>query len=187
MDRCSTLLDYVATYATAFIRYYASDMVLFIDSDAAYLVEPRARSRVAGYFQLNLLPHFVNGSLLIECKTLRHVVASSAEAETAGLFHNAQIAIPIRYMLHQLGYPQLATPLKTDISTANAFVHSNLTQKRSKPWDMRYYWLRDQEASKQFTVNWDKGSNNHADYYTKHHPVQMHTTLRPFYVLVYSS
>ena len=118
---------------------------------------------------------------------LRHFVASSAEAETVDLFHSAQIAIPIRKMLHQLGHPQPASPLKTDNSTSNAFVHSDLTQKRSKSWNMRYYWLRDQEASKQFTVNWDKGSNNHADYYTKHHPVQMHTTLRPFYVLVYSS
>jgi hypothetical protein len=187
MDRCSTLLDYTATYPTAFIRYYASDMVLSIDSDAAYLVEPQSRSRVAGYFQLNSLPTFVNGALLIECKTLRHVVASSAEAETAGLFHNAQIAVPIRYMLNQLGHPQPATPLKTDNSTANSFVHNNLTQKRSKSWDMRYYWLRDQDASKQFTVYWDKGINNHADYYTKHHPVKVHKTLRPRYVLDRSS
>ena len=128
MDRCSTLLHYVATYATAFIRYYASDMVLFIDSDAAYLVEPRARSRVAGYFQLNSLPHFVNGALLIEYKTLRHVVKFSTEAETAGLFHNAQVAVPIRFMLEKFGHPQPATPLKTDNSKAIFFVHNNLTQ-----------------------------------------------------------
>ena len=187
MARCSTLLDYVATYPSAFLRYHASDMVLSIDSDAAYLVEPQARSRVAGYFQLNSQPRFVNGALLIECKTLRHVVASSAEAETAGLFHNAQVAIPIRYMLNQLGHQQPATPLKTDNRTATSFVHNNLTQKRSKSWDMRYYWLRDKEATQQFTIYWDKGTNNHADYYTKHHPVKIHKTLRPCYVLDRSS
>ena len=32
------LLDYVATYPNAKIRFYKSDMILYIDSDAAYLV-----------------------------------------------------------------------------------------------------------------------------------------------------
>ena len=45
-------MDYVYTYPNTFIRYYASDMVLHVDSDAAYLVAPRARSRVAGYFYM---------------------------------------------------------------------------------------------------------------------------------------
>lgn len=44
------LLDYAATHPIATIRYYASDMVLWIDSDATYLVAPKARSRVGGYF-----------------------------------------------------------------------------------------------------------------------------------------
>ena len=80
-------------------------MILNIDSDAAYLVKPQARSCIAGYFQLNSSKQsnpYINGAILIERKTLRHVVASSAEAETAGLFHNAQIAVPIRYMLEQM-------------------------------------------------------------------------------------
>ena len=91
-------------------------MVLTIDSDAAYLVAPKARSRIAGYFQLNSkhkCNNYVNGALLIECKTLRHVVASSAEAETAGIFHNAQVALPIRYMLTQMGHLQPPTPQLT--------------------------------------------------------------------------
>ena len=33
-------MDYLATYPNAYIRYYASDMILNIDSDAAYLVAP---------------------------------------------------------------------------------------------------------------------------------------------------
>ena len=36
------LLDYVATYLNANIRFYKSDMILYIDSDAAYLVLPNA-------------------------------------------------------------------------------------------------------------------------------------------------
>ena len=46
------LMDYVTTFPTAYIRYYTSDMVLYIDSNAAYLVAPKSRSRVAGYYHL---------------------------------------------------------------------------------------------------------------------------------------
>ena len=46
---CKRLLDYSATYPTAFVRYYASAMILSIDSDAAYLVMPQACSCIAGY------------------------------------------------------------------------------------------------------------------------------------------
>ena len=185
MKQCRTLLDYCATYPNVFLRYYASDMILTIDSDAAYLVAPKARSRIAGYFQLNSnirSPPTTNGAILIECKTLRHVVASSAEAETAGLFHNAQVAIPIRYILTEMGHPQPATPIKTDNATANAFVHANITQRKSKSWDMRYYWLREKDQQEILDIYWDRGDANHADYYTKHHPIIYHRTTRNRYV-----
>ena len=174
LARCYHLLDFIASHPNTFLRFYASDMQLTIDSDAAYLVAPLARSRIAGYYQHNPSFSFVNGAFLVECRTLKHVVASSAEAETAGLFHNAQEAVPIRYMLEQLGHAQFPTPIKTDDSTANAFVHNNITQKKSKSWDMRYYWLRDKEAQGAFRIYWDKGTNNHAYYFTKHHTAKIH-------------
>ena len=183
--QCEQVLDYCATYPDVFIRYHASDMVLTIDSDAAYLVAPKARSRIAGYFQLNSglrSPHIINGAILVECKTLRHVVASSAEAETAGIFHNAQVAIPVRYLLNAIGHTQPATPLKTDNTTAHSFVHNNITQKRSKSWDMRYYWLRDKSNQRAFDIHWDKADNNDADYFTKHHTARYHQQIRPRYV-----
>ena len=120
----------------------------------------------------------LNGAILVECKTLRHVVASAAEAEVAGVFHNAQTSIPIRHFLTVLGHPQPPTPIKTDNSTATGFVHNNIQQKRSKSWDMRYYWLRDKMAQQQFNIFWDKGANNHADYPTKHHPTKHHVNIR---------
>ena len=159
-------------------------MKLHIDSDAAYLVAPKARSRVAGYFQLTDHPptKLHNGAILVECKTLRHVVSSSAEAETGGIFHNAQVAIPIRHLLIALGHPQPPTPIKTDNATANGFIHDNIHQKRSKSWDMRYYWLRDRMTQQQFKFYWDKGSNNHGDYWSKHHATNHHRAIRPTYV-----
>ena len=52
-EKCKRLLAYVAIYPNAFIRYYASQMVLHIDSDAVYLVMPQARSWIAGYYHLS--------------------------------------------------------------------------------------------------------------------------------------
>ena len=42
-------MDYLSTYPNAF-RYYDSDKILHVDSDAAYLVAPKARSRIAGFY-----------------------------------------------------------------------------------------------------------------------------------------
>ena len=187
MQKCLRLLDYAATYPNAYVRFHASDMVLRIDSDAAYLVMPKSRSRIAGYFYLGQLKHrpvpqHLNGAILVECKTLHHVVASAAEAEVGGIFHNAQIAIPIRNMLTRLGHIQPPTPLKTDNSTANSFVHDNINLKKSKSWDMRYYWLRDRSNQEQFDIFWESGKTNNGDYFTKHHATSHHTMTRGMYV-----
>jgi hypothetical protein len=188
---CRMLMDYAATYPLAIIRYHASDMVLHIDSDAAYLVLPNARSRYAGHYFLSDRPPKPpakptpqpNGAILTICKTIRGVMASAAEAETGGVYGNAQEALACRVSLLALGHPQPATPLKTDNSTANSFVHANIKQRRSKTWDMRWNWLRDKATHQQLRIYWDKGVNNDADYFTKHHPPSHHLLERPRYVL----
>ena len=104
------LFDYLSTYPNETILYYASGMCLAVDSDAAYLVLPYARSRYEGYFFLtNALPPFpskptytFNGPVLVTCKTLRGVLSSAAEAETGGLFHDAQTSIIMRRALETL-------------------------------------------------------------------------------------
>ena len=88
------LLDYLSTYPNATIRFTSSEMILHVDSDAAFLVAPKARSHVVGFYYCSddynksTTPYSVlNGPIHIECKTLKHVVASAAEVETRGLFH----------------------------------------------------------------------------------------------------
>ena len=96
-------MDYAATYPDVKLRYFASNMVLHVDSDAAYLVQTGARSRVAGYYILSTYPPpppaipkpTPNAPILVKYKTLRSVVASAAEAETGWLFHNGQMIIYI--------------------------------------------------------------------------------------------
>ena len=50
--------------------------------------------------------------------------------------------------------------------------------KKSKAWDMQLHWLQDKENQRFFKVFWDKGKNNGADYFTKHHPTVHHRQIR---------
>ena len=54
----------------------------------------------------------LNGVIHTECKTLRHVVSSAAEAEVGGIVHNAQMAIPIKTLRAALRHPQSPTSIK---------------------------------------------------------------------------
>ena len=187
---CDQLLDYLATHPDATIRYYASDMILYIVSDAAYLVLPKARSRCAGFFYLSDFPAThppkpkANGAVHVLCKTLRSVPASAAEAETGGLFLSAQEAVPIITSLQEMGHPQPpnGNPLETDNTTAHDILHAKVRMKRSKAFDMRYHWLKDRIAQTQFNLYWAKGRNNQADYFTKHYPPSYHKLMRSIYL-----
>ena len=189
---CNMLLDYLATHPDAKIRYHASDMVLAVCSDAAYLVLPNARSRAAGHFFLTTLPSATqspphpnhNGAIHVLCKTLRTVAASAAEAEIGSLFLNAQEAVPIRTALEEMGHkqPHTGTPIETDNSTAHGILHATVRMKRSKAFDMRYHWLQDRVAQGQFNLYWAPGKQNDADYFSKHHPPAHHKLMRPKYL-----
>ena len=132
------LLDYAATYPNPKLRFYASDMILHVDSDAAYLVLPNAKSRYAGYFYLSDMPPAhgdpnpkLNAPIHINCRIFRNTLSSSSECETGGVFFNCQEAIPIRISLEALNHPQPATPVKTDNSVAFSFSHANIRQRKS--------------------------------------------------------
>ena len=188
-QKVKMLLQYLATYPNTRIRFYASDMLLYVDSDAAYLIAGKAKSRIAGCFYCsdrsitNPPKPKLNGPIHVECKLLRHVVTSAAEAKTAGLFINGQKVIKIKRMLNALGHPQTMTPIKTDNATAASFVTDMLKKKRSKAWDMRYHWLSEQQNLKKFLIYWEKGIHNLADYHTKHHPPSYHKKMREKYIL----
>ena len=52
-EKVSLLIEYAHSYPDAIIRYRASHMQLYIDSDAAYLILPKPRSRGANRFYLS--------------------------------------------------------------------------------------------------------------------------------------
>ena len=124
-------MDYCATYPLVTILFHTSDMILHVDSDAAYLIVPGAKNRIAGHYYLsNAAGTMKNPPFHVICKILRHVVASAAKAETAGMFFNSQEIIYLRCLLNALGHPQPPTILKTDNSTTASFVNKNMRMKK---------------------------------------------------------
>ena len=85
-------------------------------------------------------------------------------------------------MLHILNHFQKATPMKTDNATASSFSNDSLIAKRSKAWDMRYYWIKDYVKAKDYSIYWDPGTNNWASYFTKHHQLSYHQQIRSSYI-----
>ena len=180
------LLDYLASHPNAVIRYYASDMLLQIHSDASYNNEPAARSTAGGHYFLGKPPRdgqpiFLNGAIYSLCTVLKLVAASAAEAELGALFLNVQEAKILRLILHEMGHPQPPTPVHCDNSTAVGISNSTVKRQRSRAMEMRYFWVVDQVTNNQVRVLWYPGIENLGDYVTKHHGPKHHQHVRPYY------
>jgi len=98
LERTKQFLDYAASNPDAILTYSASDMVLAVHSDASYLSERNARSRLGGHFfmskDVEAPPN--NGAVHNIAKIIKAVMSSAAEAELGGLYINAREAVPIR-------------------------------------------------------------------------------------------
>ena len=112
------------------IIYRASYMILSYESDAAYLVVPKSRSRAGGYTYLgNKAGTQFNGPIYVLAKIIKAVMGSAAEAEVRGLYMNALELSPMRTTLEELGYLQPPTPLKIDNSTADGIMNKTIKQR----------------------------------------------------------
>ena len=89
------MLDYLATNLNAQVRFYPSNMMLNVHSDASYLSEKDAKSRAAGHFFLDWEPGDdrpirLNGLILTLCTILKFFAASAAKAELGAMFLSAR-------------------------------------------------------------------------------------------------
>jgi hypothetical protein len=181
MALCKGFLDFMASQEEAVLTYRASDMILAIHSDASYLSEPKSRSRAGGHMFMagrEEIPSN-NGAVLNISQIIRAVMSSAAEAEIGALFINAKTAVSMRQTLIELGHPQPRTPMQTDNATAHALLTNKILPKALKAMDMRFRWLKCREAQGQFRYYWRPGTQNLADYFTKHHPATHHKNVRP--------
>ena len=191
ITKCNHLLDYAAIYHKAVIQYHARDMIPHGDTDSAYLVLPKACSRIAGHSYIGDHPPptdtpkpKLNGPILTVCQTLKNVVASAAEAEPGGVFLNRQTMVPIRNTLIAMDHPQLenGNPLKSDIKTGVGIFRPFMKPKCSKSWDMKYHWLKDRTKMGHLNTYLEWGIHNWADYFTKHHPPAYHKIMGSKYL-----
>lgn len=142
LERTDMLMDYLHTYPEAVIRFYTSDMQLYIDTDAAYLVLPKAKSRAAGHYYLSDKVSSINenpppnGPFHVLCKSIPNVVSSAAEAETGGTYLNGKEAALIRVTLEEMGHPQGPTRITTDNTTAKSILIREVRQKLLKAFNM---------------------------------------------------
>jgi hypothetical protein len=126
-------------------------------------------------------PPPINGNVHVPSTILKVVVSSAAEAELGALFYNGKEAAWLRTTLIDMGHPQPPTPIQTDNSCAAGIANDTVKQRRSKAIDMRFYWVQDRVVQKQFVVHWRQGSDNLADYFTKHHSAAHHRIMRSQY------
>jgi hypothetical protein len=157
-DKVIKLLNYCNTHPETKIRYYASDMILHIHSDASYLSENEAKSRAGGLFYMcsdtKTNKKLTIGEILITSKVLKHVMSLAAEAEIGAVFINAKEGAFLRTTLEELEHPQPPTPMETDNTTATGYSNDTIQQKCTKAMYMRFYWIKYRVKQGQFNVYW---------------------------------
>jgi hypothetical protein len=119
-----------------------------------------------------------NGASLIISKILKHVMSSSAEAETGSVFLRAKETTILRITLEEMGHTQPPTPLQTDNTTATGYINDTIKQRRTHAMDMHFYWIKYRLKQGQFRVYWDPGYQSLADYFTKNHSPTHHKRIQ---------
>ena len=177
------LLNYAATHLDAVVRFYASNMILIIHSNSAYLSEPKVQSHVGGYFFLvdhddkdpTSPPPSINGAIHVESSIMGNVMTSASKAKTGALFVNRKEGAYMGVILEEMGWPRPGpTPIQTD---------NSVEQRRSKAIDMEFYWMQDRVCQGQFRMHWKPGSTNYPNYPAKNHPTSHHQAIRPLYLV----
>ncbi len=91
-----------------------------------------------------------NGAVLTISQIIHTAMYSAAKAKIGALYINAREAVPMQMTLEEMGHKQPKTPIHTDNSTGFRVITKNIQPKQTKAMDMRFHWLRDREAQKQF-------------------------------------
>ena len=80
-------------------------MILHCDSNAAYLVEKKARNKAGGYYYLSSNKNpILNGAIYCEYCIIDVVMSSAVESEVGTIFYNARNIMPMRITIEELGH-----------------------------------------------------------------------------------
>ena len=184
-EKAEHFLKYAASHPDATIKYYKSDMVLKIHSDASHLSERQGRSRAGGHFYLGNKDNQddpPNGPILNTTGILANVMSAASEADAAALFTNMKEGVIQRIALEEMQWPQPPTPITVDNSTAVGLARDTIKANKYCAMDMRLHWIQDTAQQRQFLVTWAPGKLNKADYFTKLHAPIHHRRMRFVYL-----
>ena len=110
IGRTTMPMDYLHTCPNPTISCHANkNMTLKTTVDAAYLVQPKARTsqEAAAHYHLGREHWYrINGAIDVLCKTIKDVVISAAKAETSGICVSGRHACPIFARLEEFGHQQ---------------------------------------------------------------------------------
>ncbi len=151
MEKAIQLLGYLATYPDVTIRFWASDMILNVHSNASYLSECEACSRACGHFFMGWSPNdgntiWLNGAFFTLCAILHFVVSSATKVELGALFLNCKESMIFCLTLEELGHPQPKTHVNCNNTTAVGITNNTVKWQRSHSIEMRYFWVCDEVA-----------------------------------------
>ena len=156
-EKAEHFLKYAASHPNANIKYYKSDMVLKIHSDASYLSERQGRSRAGGHFYFGNKDDQANppnGTILNTTGILANIMSAASEAEATALFTNMKEGVIQRIALEEMQWPQPPTPITVDNSTAAGLAWDTIKANKSRAMDMRLHWIQDRAQQRQFLVTW---------------------------------
>ena len=77
-----------------------------------------------------------------------------------------------------MGHAQPTTPLQIDNTMVDKIFNRKTIPKRTKAMDIRFYWLRDREYQKQFSIYQRPGKLKYTYYCTNHHAATHHQNVR---------
>jgi hypothetical protein len=122
-------------------RYHSDDPTIYITVDASYGVHPKGHSHTGFFISVG------QGSapvLTVSAKQKSCVVTGSMEAEYVALTQAVKKALPLRFLLEQLGFPQKGPMIifEDNMSAINLATSPHIT-KNSKHIFQRHHFIRD--------------------------------------------
>ena len=184
-EKAEHFLTYATMHPNATIKFYKSDMILKIHSDASYLLERKGRSCTGGHFYLGNRDETndpPNGPILSTTDILANIMSATSEAEAATFFTNMKEGVIERIALEEMQWPQPPTPITVDNSTAAGLMLGTIKANKSWAMDMGLHWIQDWAQQRQFLVIWAPGKLNKADYFTNLHAPIHHCYMQFVYL-----
>jgi hypothetical protein len=166
LDKGIKVLQYLKGTPTLGPRYHTTEgPVLYVYVDAAYAVHHDGRSQTGCSFHIgrHSAPFYVKAGKQSECVSI-----GSMEAEYVALSQAARKLLEFRYLLEDIGFPQLFPTVifEDNMSAINLAVAPHITRK-SRHIHTRHHFIRDLIHQNLAVVRHLATEDMLADFFTK--------------------